>query len=224
MISSLSAPKRCAVRTARIAPARANAAAASEFTASPASRSSAATPLRLQEDLRNALEHTPGKIDHIERACFVGLKSGDNVAGGQRSACEPGKSVRGQQKEPGREHEWKRESTAPWLHDVGGPEHDDDRDGRPQHHIHPHQRARRQKCRQRKSDKDAVVTIEPGVKRLFVDAQPLRRQGCIRRPRAGRQSPRAAHRLRTTPNRSRPGKVPRSAGCSETSPALRRAD
>ena len=36
----------------------------------------------------------------------------------------------------------------------------------------------RQKCRQRKSDQDAVVAVEPGVQRRFVDAKPLRRQGC----------------------------------------------
>ena len=66
-MSSLSAPRRWAVTTATRAPPRANAAAASEFTARPARNSKADRAVALEEDLRNALEDALDEIGCSER-------------------------------------------------------------------------------------------------------------------------------------------------------------
>ena len=177
VIRSLSAPSRCAVTTARIAPPSAATAAATELTASPARKSSAATalPFRNTCEMLSSVACTnrpsvePRRRDRLERR--------DHARGGQRAAGEPREPVGREQQQPGDEHERERQRRhAPGPGHVGGGRHRDDRHRGAQHHVGPEQRTRRDERGERQADEQAVEAVEAGAQRCLVDAQPLRRQ------------------------------------------------
>ncbi len=132
---------------------------------------------RLEEDLRDALKYPLNKVNQLERVLFIRLEGDDDAPRRQRSAGQPGESVRGQQQEPRCDDERKRQRRhAPGLEGLGGAEHCDDRNDGAEHDVDPEQRSMGQKGCQCEPDEDAIIAVEAGRQRSRVDPQPLRRQ------------------------------------------------
>ena len=164
VIRSLSAPSACAVITARIAPATAAIAAATELTASPARKSSAAMALPFRNTCEMLSSVACTKRPASSRVAAIDWNGATTPAEGSAAPERPAKPVGREQQQPRDEHERERQRRhAPRLHHVGGGLHRDDRHGGAHHDIGPQQRTRRDERGERQPDQHAIESVEAGT-------------------------------------------------------------